>query len=217
MGGELGLRGDVGKRFYYDVNGFYVYTKNDFYRYSIPGRGNNTAFFGNMGASTRYGVETYLSYIPVDFLKFDVAYTYSHCQYTSPDSVSGHWIPQCPQHVLVAEGAVKFLKYFTIGVNVEYQSKWYIQTDDSIYNQYTDVVNGKSYKINSWVKGFTTFGANLSYKFNLGPVKSEVSLFAKNLFDEHYFGFTEPNNGPEYNSYQPAPGREFFLSLKLRF
>ena len=60
MGGELGVRGDVGKRFYYDVNGFYVNTKNDFYRYSIVGRGNNTAFFGNMGASTRYGVETYL-------------------------------------------------------------------------------------------------------------------------------------------------------------
>jgi iron complex outermembrane receptor protein len=217
MGGELGLRGDVGKRFYYDFNGFYVNTKNDFYRYSIVGRGNNTAFFGNMGASTRYGVETYLSYIPVDFLKFDVAYTYSHCQYTSPDSVSGHWIPQCPQHVLVAEGAVKFLKHFTVGVNVEYQSKWYIQTDDSIYNQYTDVVNGKSNKINSWVKGFTTFGVDLSYKFNLGPIRSELCFFVKNLFDEHYFGFTEPNNGPEYNSYQPAPGREFFLSLKLRF
>ena len=67
------------------------------------------------------------------------------------------------------------------------------------------------------MKGFTTFGANLSYKFNLGPVKSEVSLFAKNLFDEQYFGFTEPNNGSDYNSFQPAPGREFFLSLKLRF
>ena len=112
---------------------------------------------------------------------------------------------------------MKFLKHFTVGVNVEYQSKWYIQVDDSIYNHYTDIVNGKKYIRNSWVNGFTTFGADLSYNFNLGPVKSELSLFAKNLFDEHYFGFTEPNNGPEYNSYQPAPGREFFLSLKLRF
>jgi iron complex outermembrane receptor protein len=217
MGGELGVRGDIGKRFYYDVTGYYIDTKNEFYRYSIPGRGNNTAFFGNKGASTRYGVETYISYIPVDFLKFDVAYTWSHSQYTSPDSSSGHWIPQCPQHVLAAEGSVMFLKHFTVALNVEYQSKWYIQVDDSIYNQYTDIVDGKSIKRNSWVNGFTTFGANLSYKFNLGPVKSELSFFAKNLFDEHYFGFTEPNNGPEYNSYQPAPGREFFLSLKLRF
>ena len=217
LGGEFGVRGSAGKKLYYDVTGFYVNTKNDFYRYSVVGRGNNTAFFGNMGASTRYGVEAYVSYIPVDFLKFDVAYTYSHCQYTSPDSVSGHWIPQCPQHVLVAEGAVKFLKHFTVGVNVEYQSKWCIQVDDSIYNQYTDIVNGQKYIRSSWVNGFTTVGANISYKFNLGHVKSELSLFAKNLFDEHYFGFTEPNNGPEYNSYQPAPGREFFVSLKFRF
>lgn len=213
MGVELGLRGDVGKRFYYDLTGFYVNSKNEFYRYSIIGRGNNTAFFGNIGASTRYGVETYLSYVPVDFLKFDVAYTYSHFQYTSPDSVKGQWIPQCPEHILAVEAAVKFLKHFTFALNMEYQSKWYIQTDDSIYNKFTE--NGK--KRNSWVKGFNTYGANLSYKFNLGSCHSEISLFAKNLFDEQYFGFTEPNNGPDYNSFQAAPGREFFLSLKLRF
>lgn len=213
MGGELGIRGDIGKRFYYDVTGYYINTNNEFYRYSIPERGNNTAFFGNKGASTRYGVETYISYVPVDFLKFDIAYTWSHSQYTSPDSSSGHWIPQCPQHVLAAEAAVMFLKHFTFAVNAEYQSKWWIQVDDSIYNQFTE--NG--IKRNSWVPGFKTFGANLSYKFNLGSVKTEVSLFAKNLFDEQYFGFTEPNNGPDYNSFQAAPGREFFLSLKLRF
>jgi iron complex outermembrane receptor protein len=213
MGGELGVRGDVGRRLYYDVDGYYVNTKNDFYRYSVVGRGNNTAFFGNMGASTRYGLEASVSYIPVDFLKFNVAYTYSHAQYTSPDSVSGHWIPQCPQHVLYAEGAVKFLRHFTVGLNVEYQSKWCIQVDDSIYNQFTE--NG--IKRSSWVNGFTTVGADLSYKFNLGSVKSELSLFAKNLFDEQYFGFTEPNNGSDYNSFQPAPGRQFFVSLKLRF
>jgi iron complex outermembrane receptor protein len=213
MGGEIGVRGDAGKRFYYDVTGYYIDTKNEFYRYGIPERGNNTAFFGNKGASTRYGVEAYISYIPVDFLKFDIAYTWLHAQYTSPDSSKGHWIPQCPQHVLAAEASVKFLKHFTIGVNLEYQSKWYIQVDDSIYNQFTE--NG--IKRNSWVNGFTTFGANLSYKFNLGPIQSEVSLFGKNLFDEQYFGFTEPNNGSDYNSFQAAPGREFFVSLKLRF
>lgn len=213
MGGELGIRGDAGKRFYYDLTGYYIDTKNEFYRYSIPARGNNTAFFGNIGASTRYGVEAYVSFIPTDFLKFDVAYTYSHAQYTAPDSSKGHWIPQCPQHVLAAEASVKFLKHFTFGVNAEYQSKWYIQVDDSIYNQFTE--NG--IKRNSWVPGFTTFGAQLSYKFNLGPIQSEISVFGKNLFDEQYFGFTEPNNGSDYNSFQAAPGREFFLSLKLRF
>jgi iron complex outermembrane recepter protein len=213
QGGELGIRGNIGKQLYYDVAGYLINSKDEFYRYSIPGRGNNTAFFGNIGASRRYGVETYFSWQPVNFIHLNLAYTWAHCQYTSPDSVSGHFIPQCPQHVLAAEVAFDFLKHFTLTLATQYQSKWYIQTDDSIYEQYTE--NG--IKRNSWVSGFNIYNASLSYHFRVGGVDSELSFFAKNLFDEHYFGFTEPNNGPDYNSYQPAPGREFFASLKLRF
>ncbi len=213
QGFELGFRGDIAKRFYYNIAGFMINSTNEFYRYSIPERGNNTAFFGNMGGSSRYGVETFVSWYPLDFLHFNVAYTYSHFQYTSPDSVKNHWIPQCPQHVLTAEVGIDFLKHFNLTLSTQYQSKWYIQTDDSIYLQFTE--NG--IKRNSWVKGFNIYSANLSYKFHLGGLESEISLFAKNLFDEHYFGFTEPNNGPDYNSFQAAPGREFFVNLRLRF
>ena len=186
---------------------------NEFYRYSIAARGNNTAFFGNRGASKRYGIETFVSWSPLDFLHLTAAYTYSHFQYTSPDSINGHWIPQCPQHVLSAEVGVDFLKNFTVTLGTQMQSKWYIQTDDSIYLQYHE----NQFVRDSWVKGFTIFNANLAYRFHFGGLNGEVSLFAKNLFDEKYFGFTEPNNGPDYNSYQPAPGREFFVNLRLKF
>jgi iron complex outermembrane recepter protein len=213
LGGEIGVRGEIGNSFYYDVTGFSISSKNEFYRYSVPGRGNNTAFFGNMGESRRWGAETYLSYSPIDFLKFDVAYAYSHFQYTSPDSVNGHWIPQCPEHMLTVEGAVKFLNNFTLTMNVQYESKWYIQVDDSIYLQYHE--NGIT-RSSSERTGFTVVNANLKYAWKLGTLKGDLGLFCKNLFDEQYFGFTEPNNGPDYNSYQAAPGREFFVSLRLR-
>jgi len=213
VGFELGARGDLNKQFSYSIAGFLMNSTNEFYRYSIPERGNNTAFYGNMGSSERYGVETFVSWSPLDFLHLNAAYTYSHCQYTSPDSVKNHWIPQCPQHVLAAEVAVDFLKHFTLTLNTEYQSDWYIQTDDSIYLQYTE--NG--IKRSSKVDGYQIYSADLSYKFRFAGIESEISLYAKNLFDEQYFGFTEPNNGPDYNSYQPAPGREFFVNLKLRF
>ena len=212
MGGEIGVRGEVGKSLYYDVTGFSINSKDEFYRYSVPGRGNNTAFFGNMGESKRWGVEAFVSYAPLDFLRFDVAYTYSHFQYTSPDSVSGHWIPQCPEHMLTAEASVKFLKHFTATLNAQYQSKWCIQVDDSIYNHFNE--NGKIRS--SWVKGFTVINANLNYAWKLGSLKGDLGFFCKNMLDEQYFGFTEPNNGPDYNSFQPAPGREFFVSLRLR-
>jgi outer membrane receptor protein involved in Fe transport len=212
MGGELGVRGEIGKMLYYDVTGFDIMSKNEFYRYSVPGRGNNTAFYGNMGESTRWGVETFVSFTPLDFLRFDVAYTYSHFQYTSPDTVSGHWIPQCPEHMLTAEAAVKFLKHFTLTLGAQYQSKWCIQVDDSIYNNYHE--NGVLRS--SWVNGFTVFNGNLNYAWKLGSLTGDLGVSCKNMFDEQYFGFTEPNNGPDYNSYQAAPGREFFVSLRLR-
>ena len=213
IGGELGVRGEIGKQFYYDVTGFSITSKDEFYRYSIPDRGNNTAFYANMGGSSRWGVETYLSYKPVDILKFDVAYTYSHFQYTSPDNVKNHWIPQSPEHMLTAEASVKFLKNFTLTMNLQYQSKWYIQVDDSIYLQYTE--NG--IKRSSCERtGFTVANGNLNYAWKLGSLSGDLGIFCKNMFDEQYFGFTEPNNGPDYNSYQAAPGREFFVNLRLR-
>ena len=217
QGGELGVRGDIGKGLYYDINGFLINSKDEFYRYSIESRGKQTAFYGNIGASKRWGVETYFSYSPVDFINLNLAYTYSHFQYTTPDSIKGHWIPQCPEHMLTAEIAFKFLKHFTLTLNTQYQSKWYIQTDSSLYLQYTETVDNVTTKRNSWVKGFNIYSANLSYNFKLWNVDGELSLFGKNLFDEHYFGFTEPNGGPDYNSYQPAPGRELFVNLKFRF
>jgi len=213
MGGEFGIRGDVKDKLHYDITYFMINTSNEFYRYSIPDRGNNTAFFGNMGKSSRNGLEAFISYSPIDPLTIDLAYTYSDFKYTSPDSVKNHWIPECPQNMLTAEVSVRFLKHLTLSLNTEYQSKWYIQVDDSIYNQF----NENGVLRNSWVDGYNIFSANLKYDWKIGNLDGDISLFAKNLTDEHYFGFTEPNNGPDYNSFQPAPGREFFVSLKLRF
>jgi iron complex outermembrane recepter protein len=217
QGGELGVRGNVKDYLYYNVDGFLINSKNDFYRLSLPPPRDQVAAYGNVGESQRWGIETYVSYSPVKFITLDAAYTYSHFQYTSPDSIKGQWIPQCPEHMLTAEIAFKFLKHFTLTVGTQYQSKWYIQTDPSIYNQYTEVVNGDTTVRNSWVKGFNIYNVNLAYDFHLWGIDGEVSVFGKNLFDEHYFGFTEPNSPPDYNSYQPAPGREFFVNLKLRF
>jgi iron complex outermembrane receptor protein len=225
QGGEFGIRGNVGNKINYDVTGFMINSKNEFYRYSVPGRGNNTAFYGNMGASNRSGLEAFLSYSPVKSVRLEVAYTYSHFIYTSPDSVKNHWIPECPQHMLTAEVGIKLTKNFTLTLSTEYESKWKLQVDDSIYNYYTI---GQTYyqtyqKCSSWVTapghnyGYNIYSAEINYHWKLGSLNGDLSLYAKNIFGQHYYGFTEPNNGVDYNSYQPAPGREFFVSLKVRF
>ncbi len=219
QGEELGFRGDIGKRFYYDVTGFLINSKNEFYRFREAWMGNTSSCYGNIGKSSRYGLETFFSYSPTKFVKVDATYTYSHFQYISPDSVKNHWIPQSPEHILAAEVSFKFLKHFTLTLNIEYQSKWCIQVDDSLYNHYT--ILATSYQPqsvrSSWVDGFNTYNAEITYNWKIGSVNGDISLYFKNLFDEQYYGFTEPNNAPDYNSYQPVPGREIFGSLRVIF
>ncbi|MCK9219286.1 MAG: TonB-dependent receptor [Bacteroidales bacterium] len=228
QGIEMGVRGDIGKIFHYDVTGFDIFSDNEFSRFSVPGRGNNTAFYKNIGKSNKWGIETSLSFSPVKNVIIDAAYTYSHFRYTAPDytdtvngiyNIKGHWLPNSPEHMLTAQISYNFLKNFTVAFGAQWQSKWCIQVDDSIYNQYTI---GQTYYQpgsirSSWVDGYAIFNLNLDYQWKLGWLRGDISLYAKNLFDEQYFGFTEPNNGPDYNSYQPAPGREFFVNLKLFF
>ncbi|MEI6885697.1 MAG: TonB-dependent receptor [Bacteroidota bacterium] len=217
QGFEMGVRGDVGNFLHYDVTAYDIFSENEFYRYNVPGRGNNTAFYGNMGKSTKWGIETFVSCSPVKNLIIDAAYTYSHFRYTSPDSVAGHWLPNSPENMLYAEVSYTFLKHFKASVASQWQSKFCIQVDDSIYNQYTigqTWYQPKSIR-SSWVNGYNIFNLDLHYFWKLGALRGDLSLYVKNVFDTQYFGFTEPNNYADYNSYQPAPGREFFVNLRL--
>jgi iron complex outermembrane recepter protein len=227
MGFDLGFRGDIGRIFHYDVTAFDITSDNEFARYSVPGRGNNTAFYKNIGKSNKWGIELFASVSPVKNLVIDAAYTYSHFQYTAPDytdsaagiyNIKGHWMPNSPEHMLTAEVGYTFLKHFTATVGAQYQSKYCIQVDDSIYNNYTiSQTYYQPYSVrSSWVDGYTVLNLDLNYAWRIGSLHGDLGLYVKNILDEKYFGFCEPNNGPDYNSYQPAPGREFFVSLKLK-
>ncbi len=199
-GPELGMRAYLGNYLYGNLTAFLLNTKNDFYRYRITNRPLET-FYGNAGSSRRYGLEAYLKADPVKNLELQLAYTYSHFTYTSPDSIDGNWLPNSPQHQLYADLSYKFLEHFSVGLSTELQSKWYIYTDVQHKDIYQD--------------GFNLYHARISYAFNLGKSKAEIAVYAKNLTDKAYIAFTEPD--PDGNSYQPGAGREFFGSLKIRF
>jgi iron complex outermembrane receptor protein len=198
---EVGIRGSIGNGFSYDLTGFYMKTKNDFYRYRIlPARPLET-FYGNAGSSNRFGIETYISYSPVESVNFKVAYTYSHFKYTSPDSIKGNWLPNSPQHQLNLDLGYKITKRLSIGISSETQSKWYIYTDEI----HKDVSQA----------GFTLLDLRAVYNWKIGSVTGELNFFAKNITNQSYIAFTEPD--PDGNSYQPASKREFFGGVKINF
>jgi len=222
---EAGLRGFIGDKFYYEITAFSMNTENDFFRFKQSGRGNQEVFYGNAGNSERKGIETFVSYKILDNLKLQVAYTFADYKYTSAtiDPVytdtnyvlttppaEGQWLPNSPKHQLYAELKYKINKNFVVSVSTELQSKWAIYTDSLAYSGQLDPAIYQN-----WQDGFTLMHARLSYIWKFKGLDGECTLFARNLTDHTYMAFTEPD--PDGNSYQPGPGRELFLNLKINF
>ena len=222
---ELGLRGFINSKIYYDVTGFLMYTENDFFRFKQSGRGNQEVFYGNAGNSRRFGIETYVSYKPVKKVELQAAYTYSNFEYTSATvdpiytdtayvlttpPAEGQWLPNSPRHQLYAEANYNINKNFRVSLSTEYQSEWAIYTDAKAYSGELDPAIYQN-----WQDGFNLWHLRAAYMWNLWKLNGDLSFYIRNIFDTEYMAFTEPD--PDGNAYQPGPGREFFGSLKIRF
>jgi outer membrane receptor protein involved in Fe transport len=200
-GVELGVRGKLSSRVDYDVAVFHLATNDDFGRYRIPERPLET-FYRNAGDSTRYGLETLLGWFPVDPLAVRLAYTYSHFTYdqvsVGSETYNDTWLPNAPEHQAYLDLAADLGHGVTAGAAAEWVSSWYV-----------DPTNTAS------VDGYTLLNARLSYRFTGASWSGEVMLSGRNLTDEQYIAFTEPD--PDGNSYQPGPGREGFLGVIVSF
>ncbi len=222
---ELGVRGFLGDKVYFDITGFMMETENDFFRFKQSGRGNQEVFYGNAGNSQRFGVETYVSWKILPSLNLQVAYTYADYKYTSAivdlvytdttyvlttPPANGQYLPNSPKHQLYAEATYAVSKNLEVSLGTEYQSKWAIYTDAKAYNNELDP---SIYQ--NWQDGFNLYHARITYSWKLWKLNGECSLFVRNLNGADYMAFTEPD--PDGNAYQPGPGREIFGSIKIRF
>ncbi len=205
-GEELGVRGSLGKTVSYDVALFYLDTKNDFGRYRISTRPLET-FYGNVGSTHRYGLETSLAWFPIEAVALRAAYTYSHFRYTTVqtltgESFTGTWLPNSPQHDLYADAEYHVTPALVTGAALEYVSGWYIDSSNRVLpNGY-----GKT-------APYTLAHVRIGCRFEWSGIPLELMLSGRNIFNVLYYGFTEPD--PDGNSYQPAPTAEWSLSLRL--
>ena len=222
---EIGIRGFYNEKISYEITGFIMKTRNDFFRFKQTGRGNQEVFYGNAGNSRRYGIETAVSYEILKNLKWQVAYTFSNYKYTSSNidpvytdpayvltspPMKGQWLPNSPKNQLYSEIVYLINSRIELGIATEYQSQWAVYTDPKAYYGQLDPAI-----FQNWQAGFNLFHAHVSYKLNIGKIKGECSLFVRNLTAARYMAFTEPD--PDGNAYHPGPGREFFGNIKIRF
>ena len=221
---DIGGRGFIGDKFYYELTGFMMNTDDDFFRFKQSGRGNQEVFYGNAGNSQRIGIETAIAYEILDNLKLQVAYTYANYKYTSSSidpiytdtayvlttpPAKDQWLPNSPQHQITAELEYSIIKNLKINLETEYQSKWAIYTDAKAYNGELDPTIYQN-----WQDGFNLYHLSVSYQFRIWDLDWECSVYVRNIFDKTYMAFTEPD--PDGNSYQPGPGREIFGNIKIR-
>ena len=206
-GEEIGARGSLGDSLVFDLALFHLSTDRDFGRYRITSRPLET-FYGNVGSTTRYGLETYLAWYPIEPLALRAAYTYSHFKYDTVQTLDaaaiykGTWLPNSPEHQLYLDGEYKITPRLTAGAALEYLSSWYIDSTNRIF------ANGYGR-----TDAYALVHVRLGYRFDIEGMPLELLLSGRNIFGVEYYGFTEPD--PDGNSYQPAPTAEWTLSLRL--
>jgi iron complex outermembrane receptor protein len=210
---ELGVRGMLCGMFWYDVTGFHLATDNDFDRYRItdPMR-NQETFYRNAAASKRQGLEASLECAPFKGFDVRVAYTWSHFRYSIDEPLrimmddttihkyieDGNTLPNSPEHQLYIDAQYEIVKDLVIGIGVETVSKSYI-----------DGANVES----EAAKGYTMLHGRIGYTLHIAGMDCAASLNVRNITDEKYVAFTEPDPGG--NAYQPGVGREVFFGLKV--
>jgi iron complex outermembrane receptor protein len=205
-GEEIGARGTLAESLSYDVCFFVLNTKNDFGRYRIVTRPLET-FYGNVGSTDRYGLETSLAWFPVEPLALRLAYTYSNFKYDTVETITGEtttgtWLPNIPPHMLYADAEYSLIPALKAGAGLDYVSGWYIDATNRIFE------NGYGR-----TDPYALVHVRLRYMFRFGGTPMELILSGRNIFNVLYYGFTEPD--PDGNSYQPAPTAEWSLGLRL--
>jgi len=206
-GEEIGARGLLPHALSYEVAAFHLDTKDDIGRFRLPpstGRGG-IDFYRNVGDTRRFGVETRLDWKPARRLSMDVAYTWSQFKYVSPATIKDHWLPSSPEHMLNLGVDYQVVPQLSVGIESEMQSDWWVDTDGL-----------------ASVPGFALWGANASYRWDMGGTGCELSVLAKNVFGAPYMAFTEPDFDDTggivvdvWNSYQPGPPQQVYARFTL--
>ena len=202
-GGEVGVRGSVKGRLFYDAAFFHLDTRNDFERYRIPDRPLET-FYHNAGDSRRYGLETQLKWFPVRSLAMTAAYTWSQFTYTRYDSITfpgnlvARSLPNSPRHQVFVGAEYVLKDRWSFGVTEEIQSRAYV-----------DATNA------TWIDGFALLGLRAAYRWQGRKARAEAFVSGRNVTGVEYIAFTEPD--PDGNSYHPGPTAEVFCGLRVSF
>ena len=197
---ELGVKGEW-QRLRYEVTAFSIRLRDELVPYSLeeqPGRN----FFRNAGRSRREGIELSLGWQLSPDWQLNGAYTYAEYEFKrfrqGGEVFDGNTIPGLPRETLFLEAALNTPTHFA---SLQFRHVGKLYADDA---------NTTS------VDAFNLVDLRGGLRLPLGPLRGEIYAGINNLTDEEYFANVRINDfGRRY--YEPAPGRNYYAGLTLRY
>ena len=210
--GEIGLRGQAGSIFSYEMSGFLSKLKNELIQFRDS---NDRDVYQNAGKSTYQGIEASLrAALPEGFFG-QLSYTFMDAKFDVYDvggnDFAGNFVPGVPRHRI--DGLVRYSR----GV-------WYGEVrGDHVGKTFTNDAN----RGNSAVKNYTLWDLRAGLSGQTVGNNMEVAPFVSltNVFDAVYSSGYQPNafGGPPFGPpggqryYEPGPRRAFSAGLTVTF
>ena len=194
---EIGARGLIGGRVYFDIAGFIMEVEDEVVSVSNIG---NRSFFQNTDTD-RNGIEASVVVDIVDGLQLTASYTYSDFEFDSfPTNLAaeGKMLPGIPENQFFAELAYNHDSGFYLS--------WDILAVDDLAVNNTNSVISDSYEVSNLRAGHT---------MQLGGIELSPFIGINNLFDTKYMSNLRLN-GFGGRVFEPAPTLNVYGGVSLR-
>ena len=206
---EVGLRGTVGDRHYYELAVFDVNVDDELVPTDVDGRN----FFENAGESSRTGIELAFVSNPTDRIRASLSYAYTDFEFddfrvvsvdaggvpTVVDDFSGNVIPGTVEHLLFGE------------VSYTHPSGWF-GAFDLLYVGEQFANNANTVEVDA----YTVANVRVGFERAIGSTIVSPFFGINNLFDESYNANIRLNAfGARY--FEPAPDQNIYAGVSVRF
>ena len=206
--GEIGLRGQAGSIFSYEMSGFLSKLKNELIQFRDS---NDRDVYQNAGESTYQGIETSVRAALPEGVFGQLSYTFLDAKFDEfvdrgGNDFAGNFVPGVPRHRI--DGLVRYSRGF-----------WYAEVrGDHVGKTYTNDANNANTAVRNYTLWDLRAGLSGQPLGNGRTVAPFVSL--TNVFDAVYSsGYTVnafgPPGGKRY--YEPGPRRAFSAGLTVTF
>ena len=208
---EVGARGGPGDRFRWSAAVFQADVTDELVPFQEPSSPQRV-FYRNAGRERRRGVELGADVAPANGVRLSLTYTYSHFRYTdyrytvgtTTYVLDGRPVAGLPEHWLRG-----LLGVHPWGVNGGWIELETVHASSQLLN------DTLSTRAGGWWRSDLRLGWGWGWGGSGGGARLDPFFAIQNLFNHRYVAAVTPNAAGG-RSYEPAPGRSFYLGLEVR-